>query len=242
MEYVADGLRNPFGMDPPCERAVPGYGDTRAHFHVVGDYPGAHGGLDTGIPFTGRPWSARFFDALSRGGLVADADLDGGEVAVRRSFLSYLYMCAPGSVAGGAGRTDPPAEDDAAGGTDPPAEGDAAGVPDESDYAALEPYFDAELRAVTAHVLLPVGERATRHVFEAYTSRSRGGALDMERLHATEVRGAGWLVVPVREPAEWNGGDADEFAEALVTLRGSDYRQTSDLGRFLPDDEPYFVR
>jgi len=37
-------------MDLPCERFVPGYGDTRAHFHVVGDHPGVHGGLDAGVP------------------------------------------------------------------------------------------------------------------------------------------------------------------------------------------------
>lgn len=213
MEYVADSLRNPFGMDPPCEHSVPGYGDTRAHFHLVGDHPGVHGGLEAGIPFTGRPWSARFFDALSRGGLVENVDPDGGEVQVRRTFLSYLHMCDPGDCA-----------------------------PGEADYTALEPYFDAELRAVTAHVLLPVGERATRHVFEAYTSRSRGAEVDMDALHATEVKGSGWLVVPVREPAAWNAGDADGLAEALVTLRESDYRQISDLGRFRPDDEPYYVR
>ena len=213
MEYVADDLRNPFGMDPPCERAVPGYGDTRAHFHVVGDHPRVHGGLDAGVPFTDRPWSARFFDALSRGGLVESAAPDGGEMQVCRTFLSYLHMCDPGDSA-----------------------------PDEADYAALEPYFDAELRAVTAHVLLPVGERATRHVFEAYTSRPRDTAPDLRDLHATEVRGAGWLVVPVLDPAAWEDGDADALADALVALRESDYRQTSDLGRFRPDDEPYYVR
>jgi len=213
VEYVADTPRNPFGMDPPCERYVPGYGDTRAHFHVVGDHPGVHGGLDAGIPFTGRPWSAAFFGALAEAGLVGDVDLDSGDLQVRRTFLSYLHMCDPD------GR-----------------------VPDAADYAALEPYFDAELRAVTAHVLLPVGERATRHVFGAYTSRARDGEVDVETLHATEVKGAGWLVVPVLDPAEWSGEDADALAVALTALRGSDYRQISDLGRFLPGDEPYFVR
>lgn len=213
MEYVADTLRNPFGMDPPCDRFVPGYGDTRAHFHVIGDHPGVHGGLETGIPFTDRSWSAGFFDALARGGLVGEVDLAVGDLDPRLTFLSYLHMCDPD------GRT-----------------------PDDADYAALEPFFDAELRAVTAHVLLPVGERATRHVFGEYTSRRRDREVDLERLHATEVRGAGWLVVPVKEPAEWSGGDADDLAEALRAVLERDYRQLSDLGRFLPDDEPYFVR
>jgi len=44
-------------MRPDCESFVPGYGDANADFHVVGDHPGVHGGVDAGIPFTGEPWS-----------------------------------------------------------------------------------------------------------------------------------------------------------------------------------------
>ena len=102
-------------------------------------------------------------------------------------------------------------------------------------------FFDAELRAITAHVLLPVGARATGHVLENYTAR-RAEGLDMDAVHATEIRGSGWLVVPLRDPAEWTDGDADRLATALRTLRQSDYRRISDLGRFLADDSPYLVR
>mgnify|MGYP002760407047 CR=1 FL=1 len=49
MENVTDRTSNPFGMHPPCEQFVPGYGDANAAFHVVGDHPGAHGGVDTGV-------------------------------------------------------------------------------------------------------------------------------------------------------------------------------------------------
>ncbi len=161
----------------------------------------------------GRPWSPRFFDTLRRAGLVGEVDPAADVFEVGPTFLSYLHTCDPGDH-----------------------------TPDEADYAALEPFFDAELRAVTAHVLLPVGERATRHVLESYTSRSHGAAVDMGRLHATEVSGTGWLVVPVGEPAAWTDGDADALAGTLAGVRDADYRQTADLGRFLPDDEPYFVR
>jgi uracil-DNA glycosylase len=220
VEYVADTPRNPFGLDPPCERFVPGYGDTAADFHVIGDHPGVHGGLGVGIPFTDRPWSADFFDALARGGLFdpgfvdADSgpDAAAGESQTPGLFLSYLHMCDPG-------------EDG----------------PTEADYAALEPFFDAELRAITAHVLLPVGPRATAHVLREYTSRSPDAA-DVAALHAREIRGAGWLVVPVADPSAWTDGDAEALADAINALRGSDYRQVADLGRFLPDDRTHVVR
>ena len=212
MDFVAQSASNPFGMQPPCERFVPGYGDTGAHFHVVGDNPRVHGGLDTDIPFTDRSWSADFFETLARTGLVERADLDSGVLELGPTFLSYLHLCDPGETA-----------------------------PTAADYGALEPFFDAELRAITAHVLLPVGARATAHVLETYTARS-SEQRDIDTIHATEIRGSGWLVVPIKDPAEWETGDADRLLEALVALQQSDYRRTSDLGRFLPDDESYLVR
>jgi len=216
VEYVTDRQRNPFGFDLPCQRAVPGYGDVNAHFHVIGDHPGVHGGTETGLPFTGRPWSERFFSTLERCGLVAGFDQDTATLECPGTFLSYLSMYV--SDAGG----DPDCTDTVAA------------------YAEMEPYFDAELRAITAHVLLPVGERATRHVLGTYTSLSADRSV--RELHATTLSGAGWLVVPVRDPADWTDRDADRLLTALGELRERDYRQQSDLGRFLPGEEPYLVR
>ncbi|MFB6108415.1 MAG: uracil-DNA glycosylase family protein [Haloplanus sp.] len=136
----------------------------------------------------------------------------GDEPAVDGTFLSYLHTCVP--------------------------EGD----PTEDDYATMEPFFDAELRAIAAHVLLPVGERATRHVLETYTARAWKTDVDMPDLHATELLGSGWLVVPVRDPAEWASDDASRLVDALRTLQSTDYRRESDLGRFLAGNEPYLVR
>lgn len=216
VEYITDRQRNPFGLDPPCERAVPGYGDANAHFHVIGNHPGVHGGIERGVPFTGQPWSARFFDVLERGGLVAAFDPDGGTVECPGTFLSYLSMCPPGAL-------------------DVSAERGTAAV-----YREMEPYVDAELRAITAHVLLPVGPRATEHVLGSYTSLSPDQPV--ETLHASTLSGAGWLVVPVADPADWTDDRADQLTATLRELRERDYRQQSDLGRFFPGEEPYLVR
>ncbi|EMA61930.1 uracil-DNA glycosylase family protein [Halorubrum lipolyticum] len=235
MQNVTDRTRNPFGMRPDCESFVPGYGDANADFHVIGDHPGVHGGVDAGVPFTGEPWSAAFLSALAEGGLIAgfdegpvpddrpagddsaDDDSAGNAetvdpIAVDRTFLSFLHMCVPD------------------------------GVPDEASYDDMERFFDAELRAIAAHVLLPVGARATDHVLRQYTARAHKTEIDMDALHAEELLGSGWLVLPIKDPAEWTDGDGDRLAAALRELRSTDFRRESDLGRFIAGSDPYLVR
>ena len=210
MRNVTDRTSNPFDLDPPCRRSVPGYGDANAHFHVVGDHPGRHGGLGVGVPFTGTPAVDRLRRSLRDGGLLTD---DGTPPTVDRAYLSYLHMCAPE-------------------GPEPTAAG----------YADTERFFDAELRAIAAHVLLPVGERPVRHVLREYTARDPALADDLRAAHATEIRGSGWLVVPVLDPGAWTDDDETRLVAALDELQQTDYRRESDLGRFLPGDEPYLVR
>ncbi|MGQ3328997.1 uracil-DNA glycosylase family protein [Halorubrum sp. FL23] len=220
MQNVTDRTRNPFGMRPDCESFVPGYGDANADFHVIGDYPGVHGGADTGVPFTGEPWSTAFLSALVEGGLIAgfddpptsDDDATAGTIAADRTFFSYLHMCV------------------------------SDGRPDESSYDDMERFFDAEIRAIAAHVLLPVGARATDHVLRQYTSRAHKTEIDMDALHAEELLGSGWLVLPIKDPVEWTEGDGDRLAAALRELRSTDFRRESDLGRFIAGSDPYLVR
>jgi uracil-DNA glycosylase len=147
-------------------------------------------------------------------GLLADPGPDDDEPFVPANlYCSYRYPCCPG--------------DDS---------------PTEADYARLEPSFDAELRAIAAHLLLPVGDRALGYVLEEYTSRARRLPADAAALHAREVRGRGFLVVPIREPAHWDAGDGRRLRRRLETLLSSDYRRTADLGRFLADEDSYLVR
>jgi uracil-DNA glycosylase family 4 len=209
VKNVTDRTSNPFGMRPPCETFVPGYGDANAAFHVVGDHPGVHGGVDTGVPFTNAD-GRRLQAALADAGLLT-ATGDAPDVAA--TFLSYLHLCAPAE-------TPPP----------------------QSSYDELEPFFDAELRAIAAHVLLPVGARATAHVLETYTAHPVASEPDMEALHATERVGSGFLVVPIVDPSGWDPTHRDRLVERLAALRSTDFRREADLGRFLPGDASYLVR
>ena len=208
MKNVTDRTSNPFDMRPPCERFVPGYGDANADFHVVGDRPERHGGLDTGVPFTNDA-GRRLQAALAEAGLLESV---GDRPNPKQTFLSYLHLCA----------------------------GD--GEPSQSSYDDLERFFDAELRAIAAHVLLPVGERATRHVLETYTAQARKTTVDMDALHGTEIRGSGFLVVPIAEPATWHETHPGRLVDGLETLTSTDYRREADLGRFGAGNDPYLVR
>ena len=188
-------------MEPPCADGEPvcGYGDPSGDFHVIGDHPGNHGGTTTGIPFGDGPVGCALRDVLSATELIIDRT--GSDPQISNLFLSYIHMC-------------------------PPADG---ATPSERSYQRLERFFDAELRAVNAHILIPVGRRATNHVLEAYTTQRWKVPPAMEDRHAIDVRGRGFLIVPVMEPTEWTQQDRDRIVEALQTIRSSDYRQTKGV-------------
>jgi len=214
VQNVTDRTSNPFDMRPPCDDFVPGYGDANADFHVVGDHPGVHGGADSGVPFTGSLAGERLRSALQAAGVLGEDGGGGGDDDgdSENVFFSYLHACVS---------TD--------------------GEPAADDYRDLEPFFDAELRAITAHVLLPVGERATRHVLANYTAIDPDGVA-LSEVHATELHGSGWLVVPCLDPAGWSDDQEAAYVDALRTVVSNDYQREADLGRFLVGPEPYTVR
>ncbi len=192
-------------MRPPFDRSDPG--DRTAVFgygDANADFHviGDHPGVHGGAS-TGVP-----FTGSDSGRAVQDVCREVGFAsgpAVRpdleNCFWSYVHMCClPG------GRP-----------------------PTEAEYADCERYFDAELRAINAHVLLPVGERATDHVLRAYTTQRDRLELDMASLHATEIRGRGFMVVPIREPTDWVDSDRDRLVSRLEAILGRDYRQTKGV-------------
>jgi len=175
---------------------------------------GDHPGVHGGAE-SGVPFTGSPAGDRLRSALQAAGVLDGDdEEASENVFFSYLHACVP--------------------------TGDG-GEPTADDYRELEPFFDAELRAITAHVLLPVGERATRHVLANYTAIDPDGVA-LSEVHATELHGSGWLVVPCLDPAGWSDAREAEYVDALRTVVSNDYQREADLGRFLVGPEPYTVR
>ncbi|WP_049920960.1 uracil-DNA glycosylase family protein [Halopiger djelfimassiliensis] len=205
MKNVTERTSNPFGLRPPFDRTDPdertavfGYGDANADFHVIGDFPGVHGGKRTGVPFTETEAGLAVQDVIRDVGFATGPrerpDLEN-------CYASYVHMCCLPD----------------------------GHRPTEREYDDLERFFDAELRAINAHVLLPVGDRATDHVLRAYTTQRRRLDLEMDALHAREIRGRGFMVVPIRNPPAWEGSDRATIVETLTEILGRDYRQTKGV-------------
>lgn len=116
----------------------------------------------------------------------------------------------------------------------------AAGETDRTAHQ-LTAIFDAELRAVTAHVLIPVGEPAIHTVLEQY-SLVDPDSVSLDSLHATELASGSWIILPLAEPAEWSAADETAALRAFEDLLSRDYRREADLGRHIPGSDSYFVR
>ena len=192
-------------MQPPCQYgpAVCGYGDPNADVHVIGDHPGVHGGIDSGIPFTGTKGGRRLRNVLESVGLLRSTPDEPMDPI--NCFLSYLHMC-------------------------PPEDGKA---PSSTGYDDLERFFDAELRAVNAHILLPMGKQATDRILTRYTTQRSKVPEAMQKRHALEIRGRGFLVIPAVEPAEWSPTEQERFEQTLETILASDYRQTKGVATMI---------
>jgi uracil-DNA glycosylase len=203
VENVTTEVSNPFGIRYPGS-AVPGYGDANADVHVVGDHPGRHGGVATGVPFTDAVAGVRLQRVLHAAGLLATAYAD--RPAATDCFCSYVHpeVWRP-SPAG------------------------APGDPDDASYADAERYLDAELRAVNAHVLVLVGDRALGYGLREHTALADRLPADAAALHAEEVPGRGFLLVPVAEPSTWTPATERALRERLETVLGRDYRQTKGV-------------
>ncbi len=93
----------------------------------------------------------------------------------------------------------------------------------------LERFIDAELRAINAHILVGVGDEAVAYLLRAFTTQAEKLPADAANVHATDVRGRGFLVVPVKEPADWSGEDREALVERLAAILDSDYRQTKGV-------------
>lgn len=204
VQNVTDRTSNPFGMRPPFDRSPPG--DRPAVFgygDANADFHliGDHPGVHGGAD-TGVPFSAPEVEPLRA--ILREVGFESGpsdEPDFENLFASYVHMC-----------TLPPGE-----------------APTDQEYDDLERYFDAELRAINAHILMPVGQRATDRVLEGYTTQRGRIDLEMPALHATEIRGRGFLVVPIREPAAWEDTEQEALRMRLEAILGRDYRQTKGV-------------
>ncbi|PSP93773.1 uracil-DNA glycosylase [Halobacteriales archaeon QS_4_62_28] len=95
----------------------------------------------------------------------------------------------------------------------------------EEEVGNCEPYLNSEVRMINPELLLPVGQDALEALAFEYTTLSED-ELDIEERHATTIRGRGFELLPMIEPAAQTDEQREAFLEHISQTLGRDYRQT----------------
>ncbi|WP_415381568.1 uracil-DNA glycosylase [Halosimplex sp. TS25] len=202
MDARQDDLSNPFGMDEECTNC-PELVETRERI--------VHGYGDVGADFVvigDQPSAAADETGVPFAGdqsLVWDildrvglveGDPGAEEPIPDEVYLTYVTRCR---------HPDRPATDE--------------------EVTACEAYRSSELRMINPEIIVPVGQRAIEALAFQYTTKSED-ELDVEELHATTMRGRGFELVPMLDPADQSPEETEAFVEHFADLLGTDYRQT----------------
>lgn len=76
---------------------------------------------------------------------------------------------------------------------------------------------------ITPEVLIPVGERALRVLVANHTTLREPPVI--EEAHGAEIRGRGFLLVPMCDPAVQTDADQQAWLETMREVLNGDYRQ-----------------
>jgi uracil-DNA glycosylase family 4 len=205
MDANQDQLSNPFGMDESCPNC-PELVETREQVvHGYGDV-GAEfifvGEMPSGdgADRTGVPFTG---DEAGRRLLsiladlgFCDSDSTDDEPDVENVYLTYLTRCH---------HPERP--------------------PSDEEIRNCEPYLNAEIRMINPEIIVPVGQRALGEITTEYTTKP-AESFDVTDDHGTEIRGRGFEIVPMIDPADQTDDDREAFVERFSNLLGRDYRQT----------------
>ncbi len=208
MDANQETRENPFGMDENCpncpalvesrDQVVHGYGDVGADFLFVGERPGP--GADTvGVPFAGGEGGderGEKLQAILRRLGLLVADSDPERPEIVNAFLTNLTRCRHPDRA-----------------------------PTDEEIATCEPYLNAEIRTINPEILVPIGERAVAELGAEYTTTPVED-LDVKADHGRTIRGRGFELVPMIDPAEQTDDQIQAWVEAFSALMAGDYRQT----------------
>jgi len=195
---------NPFGMDADCENC-PALCETRERVvHGYGDvgadflFVGEAPG--PGADRTGVPFTGdERGEALQDvlGRLGLNSSLPSAdEPELDNAFVTYLARCR-----------------------------DPERPPTDGEIGTCEPYLNAEIRMINPEILVPVGERALAELAAEYTT-SPAESFTLPEAHATTIRGRGFELVPMADPAGLSADRKRAFLDHFESLMDRDYRQT----------------
>lgn len=196
--------RNPYGMDEACERC-PGLCESRERIvHGYGDteadflFVGEHPSADAETAGVPLVGSER---GRRLQDLLGHLGLNNSlptamEPELENAYLTLLTRCRHPDRA-----------------------------PTDTEIANCEDYLTAEIRMINPEILVPVGERALRTLAEEYTT-TPSADLSLPAYHGRSIRGRGFELVPMIDPAEQTDEQFEAYLDSFEALMARDYRQT----------------
>ncbi|MFB6296419.1 MAG: uracil-DNA glycosylase family protein [Halobacteriales archaeon] len=201
MDAEQDTLRNPLGLDEACQNC-PALAECRER--VVHGY----GDVGADIVVAGETPTA----GAEATGVPFTGDETGQAV---QALLGNLGLSPPPSTA-----DHPDIENAYLTYLTRCRHPDRAATDDE--IGRCDPFLNAEVRMINPEVLVPVGERALRVLAADHTTLQEPPAI--EAAHATEIRGRGFLLVPMIDPAGQTDGDRRAWLDTMQEVLEGDYR------------------
>jgi DNA polymerase len=190
-------------------RIVHGYGDPNADFLFIGEAPGAKGADMTGVPFTRDISGRRLQRVLIRLGLSQETDEACEAPRLVNCYVTNLARCHP------PGNRNPT----------------------RGELENCQSYLEEEIRLIAPKVVAPIGNFATRWVFQKYRRSEPEG---ISRIHAKIFEGEPFIIVPMKHPARISRRMLDEIETALRRVIEG-YRvgaRNSDQGPGAPGPKP----
>jgi uracil-DNA glycosylase family 4 len=97
--------------------------------------------------------------------------------------------------------------------------------PTDTEVRNCEDYLTAEIRMVNPEIIVPVGQRALTAIATEYTTTDTA-ELTLPDYHARSIRGRGFELVPMIDPATQSDAQFQAYLESFEALMSRDYRQT----------------
>lgn len=210
MAPTQDRMTNPYGMDPDCTRC-PALVETREHIvHGYGDVTGdflfvserpAPAADRAGVPVTEGDDRSALTRLLDACGFLPGDRDEDGNPMVENGFLTHLTRCR---------HPERP--------------------PTGEEIDQCDAFLTAELRTINPEILVPLGERVLERL-AAEHSTGLSEDWTIESVHATEVRGRGFELVPLVAPAAMDDEQFEAAVDRFDRIRDRDYRQTKGRRR-----------
>lgn len=205
MTLEQDRMDNPYGMDPDCTNCAALSETRQSIVHGYGDVSAdfmfvaeapTAAADEAGHPLASTECEYSLRSLLAKAGFLGNRTDSDNQPVIDNAFVTYLTRCRHPD-------RSPTAEE----------------------IANCDPFLNAELRTINPDILIPLGKRALSVIARDFSTMNPD-ELAISEVHGNELRGRGFEILPLIEPATMTKQEFDEAVKAIARTLGRDYRQT----------------